>query len=286
MFDIRILNYEFASPGDLGLHSSVPTITFRGAFGYALAQVIARAGCIPSLKSQVELYRRIFMPANDEGSGLSRNQDLARPFALRGFYSRPDGHSFILQILLFGIAAEHEIFFDHVAEVMSYMGIGRENRPCHFEKLGSSRVTPAEPDPCGELLVNFITPCCRMKSDGRVYEEYIPFHVLLPRLVDRIVELDNIYGSGDLEDRWDIGEMKRNSRFIAGEVIDGGVSRSRRVSGRTGQEMSISGFSGRILYTGDFTPFLAPLGFLPHINIGRFNVFGCGWCSMRCPPPE
>ena len=102
MSELRIkqLRYEFSYPGKIVLHPVVPTITLRGAFGYALAQVIARNAHIPVIADQVELYRRIFMPINNVGAYSSRNLDLARPFVLRGFYSRADKRSFILEVNL------------------------------------------------------------------------------------------------------------------------------------------------------------------------------------------
>ncbi|MBP5586640.1 MAG: CRISPR system precrRNA processing endoribonuclease RAMP protein Cas6 [Lentisphaeria bacterium] len=280
MFRIKTLNYEFASPYVLGLHDAIPTITFRGAFGYALAQVIAREACVPELAEQVDLYRRFFMPEND-GEENSRNHDLARPFELRGFYSREDKRSFILQIQLFGKAIEHEQLFDHVIEVISYMGIGNRHQVCHFEKLRTAETTPEALTPTEHLMVYYLTPCVRLKSGGRIYSDFIPFHVLLPRLIDRLTELDNLYGDGSFEQSWDIGGMKRASRRIADIAEKGVVCRTKRTSSRTKQEMHLKGFQGKALYEGDFTAFLEPLKYLPHVNIGRFNVFGCGWCTLE-----
>ena len=285
MFQIKKLFYEFSSPLDMGLHKDVPVITFRGAFGYALAQVIARSGCIPSLESQVAIYRRFFMPQQD-GTYSSRNLDLARPFVMRGFYSRPDYRSFILEIVLFGAAIEHEIFFDKVVEVMSYMGIGKYNRVCHFEKLDSVLCEIPSPEISSLLQVDFITPCAKLKHNGRIYEDCIPFYVLLPRLVDRLIELDNLYGDGSFAQTWDIAGMKHQSRLVADTVLSGGCYHAKRVSGRTGQEMNLSGFIGSILYDGDFSPFREVLKYLPFINLGRFNVFGCGWCSAKFIPTD
>ena len=280
MFEIKALYYEFSSAHDLGLHQEIPTITFRGAFGYALAQVVAREACLPKLESQVAVYRRFFMPQND-GSENSRNHDLARPFVIRGFYSRPDRRCFLLEILLFGKACEHETFFDRVVEVMSYMGIGKYKRICHFEKLNSRALEIPEMEVTDRLAVHFMTPCSRLKHDGRLYEDHIPFNALMPRLVDRLIELDNLYGDRSFAAEWNIAEMKKNSCLIAGSVENGGKYAARRRSGRTKQEMSLSGFLGTMLYEGDFRPFLEPLRYLPYVNIGRFNVFGCGWCTLE-----
>lgn len=280
MFRIKTLYYEFASPKLLALHPDIPTITFRGAFGYALAQVIARDACVPGLEDQVELYRKFFMPVN-EGEENSRNYDLARPFELRGFYSRDDKRSFILEVQLFGKAIEHEQLFDRVVEVISYMGIGKQHQVCHFEKLRTAETNITDLTPTELLMVYYLTPCVRLKSGGRIYDDFIPFHVLLSRLLDRLIELDNLYGDGSFEREWDIVSMKRESRLIAGEAEAGLVSSTTRTSGRTKQEMHLRGFLGKMLYEGDFTAFLEPLKYLSYVNIGRFNVFGCGWCSCQ-----
>ena len=280
MFGIKTLYYEFSSPHDLGLHEEIPTVTFRGAFGYALAQVIARESCASDLESQVGLYRSFFMPQND-GTEKSRNLELARPFVIRGFYSRPDRHSFLLEIQLFGKACEYETFFDRVVEVMSYMGIGKQKRVCHFEKLKGKMQEVPELEATNRLAVCFLTPCSRLKHGGRLYEDEIPFHVLMPRLVDRLTELDNLYGDGSFAAEWDIAGMKRQSRLISGSVESGGKYEARRRSGRTGQEMSLSGFLGKMVYEGDFQQYLEPLRYLPYVNLGRFNVFGCGWCVLK-----
>ena len=285
MFRIKTLYYEFSSPKVLALHDTIPTITFRGAFGYALAQVIAREACVPGLESQVELYRKFFMPEND-GEINSRNHDLARPFELRGFYSRDDKRSFILEVQLFGKAIEHEQLFDRVIEVISYMGIGKQHQVCHFEKLRTFEIEPKELVPTPYLMVYYLTPCVRLKSVGKIYSDFIPFHVLFSRLLDRLTELDNLYGDGSIKQEWDIGEMKRSSRLIAGEAEACLISRTTRTSGRTRQEMHLKGFQGEMLYEGDFSAFLEPLKYLPHVNIGRFNVFGCGWCSLQFISPK
>ncbi len=279
MFGVRKLSYEFSSPHGLSLHARIPTITFRGAFGYALAQVIARYTNISTLEDQVALYRRIFMPSNEGDE--SRNQDLARPFVMRGYYSRPDNRSFILELLLFGIAGQYESFFDTVMDVMARMRIGKQQSKCYFLKVGSEEVPMPDPEPSSDLAVEFLTPCVRLKHQGRVYRDEIPFQVLMPRLVDRVMELDALYGDGSLGKDGQAVEWKRLSSAVASVKLSGDIYHSLRTSGRTGQQMRLDGFVGEMQYTGDFTPFREVLRYLPWVNLGHFNVFGCGWCRMN-----
>ncbi len=280
MFEIKQQIYEFSSPHGLDLHHDIPTITFRGAFGYALAQVIARDACVPGLENQVALYRRIFMPQKDE-SQESRNLDLARPFVMHGFYSRPDRRSFLLQILLFGCAANYSAFFERVVEVMSYMGLGKNNQICHFEKVNEASLEIADPEPSERLLVHFLAPCSRLKSQGQIWLEDIPFRALFARLLDRILELDNLYGTGDLKEKWDLHALKQQSVEILSTCLDGGVYAANRTSGRTGQTMKLDGFVGEMLYEGDFSPYREIIKYLPYVSLGRFSAFGCGWSRIK-----
>ncbi len=278
MFGVRKLSYEFSSPHGLSLHARIPTITFRGAFGYALAQVIARYANISTLEDQVAIYRHIFMPSNEGNE--SRNQDLARPFVMRGYYSRPDNRSFILELLLFGSAGKYESFFDTVVEVMARMRIGKLQSKCYFLKVGSEDVQMTDLEPGPDLVVEYLTPCVRLKHQGKIYWDEIPFQVLLPRLVDRVMELDTLYGDGSFGKDGQAVEWKRQSTAIASIKLSGGTYHSMRTSGRTGQQMRLDGFVGEMQYTGDFSPFREVLRYLPWVNIGHFNVFGCGWCRM------
>ena len=279
MFGIKKLKYEFSSRNGLSLHARIPTITFRGAFGYALAQVISRSSGIESLDEQVETYRQFFMPAGG-GEDVQRRA-LARPFVLRGYYSRPDRRSFVLELLLFGAGGKFETFFDTVVEVMDRMGIGQDRRVCRLEKLGCVDVNLSDPEPTSDLVVEFLTPCVRLRHLGRMYKEERPFHVLLSRLVDRVVELDRLYGDGVEAEEGKIVELKRRSREVASVKLSGGVYDAVRTSGRTGDRMYLDGFVGEMQYTGEFTCFRDVLRYLPWVNLGHFNVFGCGWCNMH-----
>ena len=286
--DIRIrqIRYEFSCCDELCLHHDIPTITLRGAFGYALAQVIARHLYIPEFEAQVVLYKSFFMPQND-GDEASRNHDLARPFIMRGWYSRPDKRSFILDVHLFGQTVDYETFFDKVIEITAYMGLGIKKQRCRLEKIFSRMIPIEDPEPGQFLTVDFITPCSRLKSDGKIFREEIPFFALFPRLADRLLELDNLYEKGEcFSDKDEIPQLKRLSKEILWKKIEGGNYHATRISGRTAQSMKLDGFMGRMEYYGDFMAFRKYLKYLPYINLGRFNVFGCGWCGIKYSQEE
>ena len=279
MFNIRQIRYEITAKEPLRLHREVPVITLRGAFGYALAQVIARLAGIKKLQDQVSLYRRIFMPRN-EGNILVRDEDLARPFVLRGFFSRPDQRSFLLDVLLFGQGENEELFFDKVIQVMAHMGIGFPPQRCEIEKILSQDLPPNRPENKPFLRVRFITPCARLKAQGEIFYDEIPFYALFARLADRVDSLETLYGNGvDALSPYERGRLKSVAKEIAWKKISGGAFSVTRVSRRTNDLIKMDGFVGEMLYCGDFSPFFSYLRYLSVVNIGRFNVFGCGWCE-------
>ncbi len=283
---IRQIRYEFTCPQSLMLHHELPSITIRGAFGYALAQVIARRAGIPELEDQVVLYKEFFMPQND-GTMNSHDRELARPFVLRGSFTRPDRRSFIIEAILFGIATEYESVFDEVFRTMAKMGLGPRNQVCDMEKILSHIVELPDPEQLPYLLVTFLTPCSRLKSQGAVFRDELPFHVLCARLIDRVEELNQLYGDKEpFHSYEEIGQLKAAAQQILYKRLSGGVYQVNRTSGRTGDYMKLDGFLGTMEYYGDFTPFREYLRYLPFINLGRFNVFGCGWCRIEYSEKE
>jgi len=102
-----------------------------------------------------------------------------------------------LDVHLFGQAAEYESFFDNVLEAVAYMGIGQHNEACHLKKVQSWDIEAAKHTGNDSFLsVEFITPCARLKSQGVVYRDEIPFFALFARLADRVDELNRLYGDG------------------------------------------------------------------------------------------
>ena len=287
MLNLRIqqIQYEFSSAKPLQLHYDIPTITLRGAFGYALAHVIAIKSNILELEPQVELYKSIFCPQNT-GDKDSRNHEIARPFIMRGAYNKADKKSFILDVNLFGIATEYENFFDQVIYTIAANGVGKDNQKCNCKKIFSTHkeIIPQSPKPF--LKVNFVTPCSKLKSGRQIFTDEIPFYALFARLVDRVNELRNLYEHEDILINNDytkdyIAYLKQLAKEIEWKKITGGKYQARRTSGRTGQKIYLDGFVGEMGYHGNFVPFQEYLNFLPHINVGRFNVFGCGWTSCE-----
>lgn len=272
--------YELSADRPLPLHPVLPTSTVRGAFGYALAQVIGREESLPAFSDRLRIFREIFSPLAAEGGqvdAMGRRQS-ARPYVLRGRFTRPDRRAFIVEFILMGQAAEFEGLLDQTMDVLAVMGLGPGGAvSCRLHKCGSERITPDLPEALtDEMMVDFLTPT-RLSGGGvKIWGEGVPFSVLIARGLDRLRDLATHYGDGwPHETEADIA-LKEASRDIPSLLVEGGLMEASRKSQRTHQEVSMSGFVGKMLYRGGFAPFRDILAYLPWIHVGRGAVYGCG----------
>lgn len=270
------------------LHRDIPTITIRGAFGYSLAQILEADTTIVSNSEKVALFKKIFKPENESGEAV--NSDTARPYVLRGWFSRPDRKSFILELCLFGEASSAEALFDKTIENLCRMGLGRNCASCRSFKLMSDKIDPYFPI-CDQIVVDFISPTRISKTvrldDGSIRKlwlnEDIPFSALFARLVNRYDELLALYSKSKTRlPQEHISELKRKSFEISSEKLEGGRFKSSRRSGRTGEELTLDGFVGKMLYSGNFSDFADILRYLPWVHVGKATALGCGWTTIEC----
>ena len=271
---IKRLLFEISSHQPLPLKGDFPTVTLRGAFGYSLVQIVARSEARND-DEKVEICKRLFF--SDGISDNSAHENVARPFVIRGGYTRSDYKAFIMEMLLFGDAIEYEELIDEVVLNMCKMGLGKQGRPCDCEKLHSESIIPEVPDlSLGSCEVDFISPA-RIKVQGRYLNDMIPFHVLVARFAARFNELRKVYGDGTDED---FSELKKLSEYVTSDEVDGEVVRARRKSTRTGDVCELTGYVGTMFYQGELRPFEELLAYLPWLNVGSSTAFGCGWCAV------
>ncbi len=282
MFSLHIQRYELSAKEPLQLHRVIPTVTLRGAFGYALAQVLARGSGVESLLEQVALYKRLFKPENDGSNPLVQNRDVARHFQMRGVYTRPDQCSFLLDLTLFGKGKECGAFFRQVMEVMCLMGVGADRQECHCLLVSEREVDPSLPEyDGGDLAVQFVTPCNRLTYHRQCFQEEVPFPALLMRLASHVSELDALYGDGVFGGQLDWHGLEEAALRVGHLRVAGGHFSAERWSTRSLHVQRLGGFMGEMRYRGDFRPFLPVLAYLPYVNVGHFNEGGCGWCRMK-----
>ena len=286
MFTVQRLRYELSAAEPLRLMRTLPTATIRGAFGYALAQVLGRDGLLDE-QEQDGLYQHLFKPENANDTPI-QHRYLARHYQLRGYFSRPDMRSFVLDLYLFGRAEECAPIFKQVVETMCQMGLGKNHQTCQCRLLSVQKAPPPVPEYHGDedLAVQFVTPANRITFHGEKFTTEIPFLPLFNRLAWRVAELDTLYGDGTIKPTLDIPALQATAATIGHLKVAGGVVEAQRTSTRTTQVQYLDGFVGEMRYRGDFTPFLPILAYLPYVNVGHFNEGGCGWCRMKFVPPN
>lgn len=57
---------------------------------------------------------------------------------------------------------------------------------------------------------------------------------------------------------------------------------SERKSTRTGDEIRLDGFVGKMLYAGELGSLTDILKYLPLIHVGKSAALGCGWTTVNC----
>lgn len=276
---IRKIDCCFRAETPLGLNLDVPTVTLRGAFGYALREFVTSSECyLPDLERS-RCYRDLFEPEGEPGG---RTRNAPRPFVMRGGFDDESGRNVLLEMLLFGRAVEYEPLVLEVLANMGRRGLGRWNTPASMEILSIGDGVPEFPAETFRIEVDFLAPV-RLKAFKRRWLDDVPFPVLISRLTERYAELVRLYrGPGDRDWRaWGLA-LKTAARAVASTRLDGGRYTGRRISTRTGNECRLDGFVGRMLYEGNFAPFSEILAYLPFIHVGKSAAFGCGWCTVTC----
>lgn len=276
MFAIQRLQYLLSARQPLSLNMDLPSISVRGAFGYALKELLDTDRTIIDTEFKAELFRRIFKP-RDPGNEPGRITP-ARCFVIRGEYADAGHCSFAAEFILFGRAAECEPVFDNAMRILGRAGLGRDHAVCQVEKTASDTITPYFPE-CGLMTVDFQTPT-QIKSRGRMSRHELPFELVMSRLIDRCRDIASSYGGDD--DAYDYVGLKRAARLVMSERVAGGRFNATRKSSLTGDEIWLDGFVGRMLYRGDFAPFAPFLAMLPWVHVGRGTVYGCGWPVVSC----
>ena len=275
---IKRILYEISSNAPLPLHGYLPTVTFRGAFGYSLFQILSRDLTIPSYREKAKIYQNLFYPEGTENN--SSNNNPGRPFVIRGDFTRPDRKSFIIEMMLFGKCTDAEQLIDNVVKNMCKMGIGKQNTVCNSAKIYSEMLNLGKPSfDNGTVKLNMYTPT-RIKADKKYLTEELPFYNLIARLQGRIKELTSTYTDNTVFSIPDF-EMLEAAKKIESIPVDIEYFRGKRTSSRTDMDCNLSGLTGSMLYAGNLKPFEEILSYLPWVHIGSSTAFGCGWCTVE-----
>jgi len=263
----------------------LPSVGLRGAFGYALADVLANEQCLCAFADRVALFRNLFCPEAEAPSAAQCAKSLVRPYVIRGGYTTADSQTVAMEILLYGAAARLEPLIDLVVMRMAERGLGGElgsGRPCKVSKLGSGFEQP-ELIAGEQLIMQCLTPL-RIRAQGRWCDAEIPFPALIARLTERYAQLVAAYGQADQRDWRNYSrDLTAQAETIRGDCLDSNNARARRWSTRSGDCCHLDGFVGSMLYRGNLAPFAELLGYLPFVHVGKAAAMGCGWVQLLDP---
>jgi hypothetical protein len=276
----------------------------RGAFGRSFRAAACNARCLDSKQCVLPCaYRPIFEPrAGEGGGGPSGLGDLPRPFVIRAWemdgLRLNAGIAFWFDLHLFDVRNpridEYQRAFTRFAED----GLGPNQAKARFNRAESLDLAGRRTStgqilsidlrsipiaPITRLQVNYATPT-ELKSDGQSVQ--VPeFHILIARLRDRISTLRSLYGAGPLSiDFRGLVERAQKVHIAAADLQNREIVRR---SGRTGQQHSIGGFHGPVVYEGALNEFVPYLVAGRWIGVGRQTAWGKGEIRVsRVEAPE
>jgi len=281
--------------------------TFRGAFGHAFRNVECRRrgpqNCLQCFLQGQCLYYRYFLRANPGG------RHPVRPYIFEVPYGRPirvePGEQVSFIFTLVGEGLEYLPVFLAVFEEMGNCGLGKGKSRCVLDSvyaLGDEEHLPVYLKTSGERVLNppivrhwkqfadktcgyaqrvqvqFLTPT-RIQSKGRLIDD-VPFHILVDKLLNRILDLDREYCGGTLD--FPLAPLVRKAeegvRRIEQKVV---WYDWERYSSYQNSRMKLGGIVGYVTYEGEVAPFIPYLYLGEYIHIGKQSTFGNGTIKVE-----
>jgi hypothetical protein len=263
----------------------------RGAFGRSFRAVACNPDCLDSKQCERPCaYRPIFEPRAGEADVPSGLHDPPRPFVIRAweFDGRriERGGAFWFDLHLFDVRNPQFDDYKQAFGRFAQDGVGPSQAKALLTRVERLDLTglPAAPRPLSidlgavpsgalsRLQVHYATPT-ELKAEGQPVD--VPeFHVLISRLRDRISTLRGMYGAGPLAiDFRGLAERARFVRIVSEDLHGREIVRK---SGRTGQQHSIGGFEGTVVYEGELREFVPYLIAGRWTGVGRQTTWGKG----------
>ncbi len=305
-FSLLSLDFLLCAQTDFPLPSFKGS-TLRGAFGYAFKKAV----CITRHQSRCEkciltancAYSYIFETPRPAGAEVMRKYDkVPHPFILRPPQS-PERmikkeQDLPFGLVLIGRARDYLPYFILVMEELAARGLGRERGRCRLQQVADSRgtviydyenqellpttsVTGSEiinraGNPPEQLTIEFITPL-RLVRERKIIRK-INFQDLYRSLLRRLAILQRFHCG--LTPKIDFRGLIEKAAAIETVADETNWQESHRYSTRQKANMSTSGLSGRITFSGDLQPFWPELLLGTYVNIGKNTSFGLGRYRM------
>lgn len=122
-----------------------------------------------------------------------------------------------------------------------------------------------------KIEINFLTPT-RILHRGK-YSSNINFYIFMKSILHRFITLSSLYNNFEVNIDKDI---LSKSKLIEIESSNINWYDWETFSGRQKTEIKLGGVIGKIIYSGDITPFLSLITIGKHIHIGKNTSYGLG----------
>lgn len=270
----------------------------RGAWGAALKRISCvsrgRKTCLECPFHWDCAYGYLFeTPRPQDSERMKLYPYVPHPFAVAPPYPPPYESPLEIEFTLVGRGID---FFPHVVLAMESTGkkgLGPKRVPM---RLASIREEGRELLRKGEILLplvksnyevreakeveaTFVTPTKLKFCEREVVPHSLEFHIFLRNLLRRVSSLCYFHGGKELEADFK-GFIEAAKRIEIGERKLEWVSFRRR-SSRTGQAFRLSGFTGKVVFHGDITPFTPFMELGSLVHVGKSTGFGLGKYEWR-----
>jgi CRISPR-associated endoribonuclease Cas6 len=283
----------------------------RGAFGHALRRLTCTMGpaqeCATCVLRRTCFYTRLFEPAPVAAPPpfLRGVDNVVRPYVFepRGGAGRlAPGDPLAFDLLLFGQAIEFQAYAVLAIERMARGGLGKGRARFRLRQVqalapdgrwqtlaaeGVLLTRPAPPslsppalaEPAPEpLALRFVTPLrlkVRNRLAGRPSVRDLVFNMLR-----RVLELAAVHAPGASVD-WDFRSYLAQTAAVRVLSADLSWQEHERWSHRQNAAMTLGGVVGRLLLSGDLTPFLPLLRTTEVVHLGKGATFGLGKIAVE-----
>jgi len=281
--------------------------TFRGGFGITFRRIVCalkRESCDECILKSKCIYAYVFDTSPPpESDRLRHHKNIPQPFILEPpvettmYY--PPGKELSFSFILVGKAIEYIPYFVFTVEEMGKSGIGKGRGMFSLKRVtsrgaeGSREVfngndrrfipdrNSLQPmiekriDELGKaerVVLTFLTPT-RIVSDDR-FVSTPEFHHIIRSLLRRISNL--LYFHCGMEAPWDFAGLIENAEKV--KVIDTKLEWNdwERYSKRQDTRMKMGGFTGKVVFEGDFSQTGVVLALGELLHVGKNATFGLG----------
>jgi hypothetical protein len=150
-------------------------------------------------------------------------------------------------------------------------------KPAPYPTWGSIKARCEALQSARRLAIHFKTPA-RIKSDGRL-NDAPEFHHLIRSLLRRLSSLSYFHCGGRLE--LDFRGLIERAHLVKRISSDLQWHDWERYSSRQKQKMTLGGFVGEMMFSGDFREFLPLLVWGEVLHIGKAASFGLGKYTLE-----